>query len=44
MAQLKVKQEAYETKTEKQMYREQWEQNKRMEAQRAEQIKNMIKY
>lgn len=44
MAQLKVKQEAYETKTEKQMYREQWEQNKRLEAQRAEQIKNMIKY
>jgi len=43
MAYLKTKQEAMETKSEKQMIREQWNYNKDSEIHRAQQIKNMIK-
>lgn len=43
MSYMKTKQEANETKTEKQMVREQWEYNKDNERSRANQIKTMIK-
>jgi hypothetical protein len=43
MSYLKTKQDAMETKSEKQMVREMWEQNKDNERQRAQQIKTMIK-
>lgn len=43
MSYMKTKQEAMDTKTEKQMVRDMWEQNKQAEQQRAYQIKSMIK-
>lgn len=43
MSYMKTKQEAMETKTEKQMVRDMWEQNRQAEQQRAYQIKSMIK-
>ena len=43
MSYMKTKQEAMETKTEKQMVKDMWEQNRQAEQQRAYQIKSMIK-